>query len=130
MSTKIDTNAARALLTGARFRDKATEVRPGCRPGRWVMDLHGNTIAHVTPEKMALTLCGWNTITTRNRLNAILAMRDSPWRFAQHQGRAVLRRIDRPNWHRIIGKDAVVHLHRGDGELDDVDEPSLPAAAE
>ena len=127
MSKKIDTNAALALLTGKTFRDKATEVRPGIRPGRWVMDLHGNTIAHVTPEKMTLTLCGWNTVTTRNRLNAILAMRDSPCRFAQRKGRAVL--LDGAgNVDTVISADAIVHLHRGDGELVTVEEPRLTYA--
>jgi hypothetical protein len=39
--------------------------------------LHGNPIAWKTGDDdvIALTLCGWNTVTTRERLNGILHSR-------------------------------------------------------
>ena len=34
--------------------------------------LHGNKIAEKTADGLKLTLAGWNTVTTRERLNGIL----------------------------------------------------------
>lgn len=35
------------------------------------MYLHGNKIAWVENNKLYFTLCGWNTVTTRERLNGL-----------------------------------------------------------
>ena len=47
--------------------------------------LHGNPIAWKTGDDdvIALTLCGWNTVTTRERLNGILHLKGAGYRFAQ-----------------------------------------------
>ena len=34
--------------------------------------LHGNKIAEITDEWLRLSDCGWQTVTTKSRLNAIL----------------------------------------------------------
>ena len=33
--------------------------------------LHGNTIAELSNEGMTISTCGWNTVTTRERLNGL-----------------------------------------------------------
>ena len=39
---------------------------------------------------ISLTLAGWNTRTTRDRLNGILEMMEQPWRFTQREYDAYL----------------------------------------
>jgi hypothetical protein len=54
--------------------------------------LHGNPIAWKTGDDdvIALTLCGWNTVTTRERLNGILHLKGAGYRFAQRDWKPVL----------------------------------------
>jgi hypothetical protein len=53
--------------------------------------LHGNEIAHkCVGEVIALTLSGWNTVTTRERLNGILNFYGIKYRFAQRDFEPVL----------------------------------------
>ena len=65
------------------------------------MFLHGNLIAYRSYSEIndefqvsvpppgkgttSLTLAGWNTRTTRDRLNGILELMDKPWRFTQRE---------------------------------------------
>jgi hypothetical protein len=37
----------------------------------WILKLHGNTIARITEDGLSVTTAGWNTPTTRERLNAL-----------------------------------------------------------
>ena len=54
--------------------------------------LHGNPIAWKTGDDdvVALTLCGWNTVTTRERLNGVLHFYGAGYRFAQRDWSPVL----------------------------------------
>ena len=64
---KISEEAAMAFLNNNPFRRDNTECKNG------LMLLHGNTIAmNVEPGKILLKDAGWQTTTTKERLNAIL----------------------------------------------------------
>ena len=54
--------------------------------------LHGNAIAWKTSDAdiIALTLAGWNTVTTRERLNGVLNFYGIGYRFAQRNFEPVL----------------------------------------
>lgn len=45
--------------------------------------LHGNRIAKLRNGVLELTNCGWNTVTTKERLNSILTMMELPYRIYQ-----------------------------------------------
>jgi hypothetical protein len=49
--------------------------------------LHGNLIAwHIDDETVAMTLCGWPTVTTRERLNGICTMlQRGSWYQMKHE---------------------------------------------
>ena len=48
------------------------------------MYLHGNRIAYRNNVNgTTLSLAGWNTVTTRERLNGLLERMGKPWRFTQ-----------------------------------------------
>lgn len=53
-----------------------TEVQcvslPACNIDKVFVRLHGNTIAMITPTEVDVCDCGWQTPTTKSRLNAIL----------------------------------------------------------
>ena len=54
--------------------------------------LHGNAIVWKTGDAdvIALTLAGWNTVTTRERLNGVLNFYGIGYRFAQRNFEPVL----------------------------------------
>ena len=70
---KIDQDAARAFAMGENFSRSNTQVH--VYPGYTEMTLHGNKIAERIPGKdyISLSNAGWQTSTTKSRLNAILA---------------------------------------------------------
>ena len=46
--------------------------------------LHGNVIARKDEDgNVTLSDCGWRTVTTKERLNGVLALSGSPWRIFQ-----------------------------------------------
>ena len=58
--------------------------------------LHGNAIAwRTSADRFATTLAGWNTVTTRERLNGILSFYGIPDRYAQRNFEPVI----------VIGRD-------------------------
>jgi hypothetical protein len=61
--------------------------------------LHGNAIAWKTGDAdiIALTLAGWPTVTTRERLNGVLNFYGIDYRFAQRNFEPVL----------ILGRDVI-----------------------
>jgi len=61
--------------------------------------LHGHGIAWkgLEPDEIVLTLAGWNTVTTRERLNGVLNFYGMDYRFAQRNWEPVL----------IIGRDVI-----------------------
>ena len=48
--------------------------------------LHNNRIAWKDGNKIKMTLCGWGTVTTRERLNSLCRLLDSPSGFHQSKG--------------------------------------------
>ena len=73
MSHKISNLAANAFYAGRNFKLQNTEVRVYDN-GVTELYLHGNRIAQREPGSVhgvRFTLAGWNTLTTRERLNAL-----------------------------------------------------------
>jgi hypothetical protein len=90
---KITRDAATAFVQGKRFKRGNTAVEPyaiklqgytfknrGCR-----LTLHGHTIADWMPlsETALLSMCGWGTPTTRERINGLLEVLGIPARLHQ-----------------------------------------------
>lgn len=67
---QITKDAATALKKGIAFKRANTEV---VDYGAYqVLKLHGHTIAVRDGHELRLNMCGWETVTTRERLNGIL----------------------------------------------------------
>ncbi len=66
---KVTEQIVSAFLAGQRKSNGST-MTDGER-----LFLHGNRIAKKTAEGIYVTTCGWNTPTTRDRLNAIPGVR-------------------------------------------------------
>lgn len=63
--------------------------------------LHGNEIARITDEgKLEVSLAGWPTVTTRERVNGILAEFGCEGRIFQHKGEQMFggRAISSTEW--------------------------------
>lgn len=67
---KITSQAIAAFNSGKNFKSGATQVNT--RIGGTELVLHGNVIARrIDGEGLSINLCGWNTPTTRERLNGL-----------------------------------------------------------
>ena len=69
MSRQITGNAVQAFLLGDNFKQSNTEVHADCAGVR--MYLFGNLIANRVGNRLQITTAGWNTTTTRERLNGL-----------------------------------------------------------
>lgn len=96
MSTKTGQRIARAFRDGANltigrtvaFRDRWMQDRHGTWGGMACVSLHGHTIAYQDCEDVVwMTLAGYPTQVTRDRLNAICDAYGSENRFWQHDFR-------------------------------------------
>jgi len=67
---KISQAGAMALESGRKLHQSNTSVEID-NGGDWILKLHGNTIARITEDGLSITTAGWNTPTTRERLNAL-----------------------------------------------------------
>ena len=66
MSKKVSQHAAQALQNGGKYSNgKNTRVEAGR------LSLFGNCIAEAMGEATLIRNCGWMTLTTKDRLNAI-----------------------------------------------------------
>lgn len=62
--------------------------------------LHGNKIVEMREDGVYATLAGWNTPTTRERVNGITGARFSQKNFTPHlDGKP----IDANEWHKVLG---------------------------
>ena len=81
---KISREAATALIAGTNYNNSNTSVCDG------TMYLHGNAIAIKEPHGMcgvyAITLAGWPTTTTKERINTLLDMLGAPYRLCTVKG--------------------------------------------
>ena len=83
--SKVSTNAARSFIHRTPRRENNTVVTVQNNFSK--MFLHGNQIAwHERDGSTALSMCGWGTLTTRARPNAILEAMQSAWRIVQRSG--------------------------------------------
>lgn len=77
---KVTRDASQAFINGTPFKSGNTQVRVS--DGHISLQLHGHTIAtrpHGRPlGETVLSLCGWNTPTTRERLNGLLVLLGRP----------------------------------------------------
>ena len=66
---KITEQLVKAFSENRRFKSGNDEVTTsGTNVHLW---LHGNNIARNGPDGLEINLCGWNTMTTRDRLNGL-----------------------------------------------------------
>lgn len=73
---KVTKKAIEAFENATKFNSGNTEVE--VLPNVTILKLHGNKIAYRynDPEKtLSITTCGWNTNTTKERLNGISGVR-------------------------------------------------------
>ncbi len=91
---KIEEQMVDAVKAGGGWKCANTAVRFGARDCVEVF-LHGNLIAQIDPSggiPVQFTLAGWNTTTTRSRVNALLrAFSQRAARVSTCQGQAQLR---------------------------------------
>lgn len=82
---KITEQAATAFYKGQPFKSGNTRVEVSDK--RTCLLLHGNLIATKPrgEDAIYLSCCGWNTPTTRERLNGILDIYCLPFRYAQRK---------------------------------------------
>ena len=67
---KISQAGATALVSKRKLHQSNTSVEIDHK-GDWILKLHGNAIAMITKDGLSITTAGWNTPTTRERLNAL-----------------------------------------------------------
>jgi hypothetical protein len=83
MANKITMDSVHAFVIGRPFRRQNMEVTIN---GNWVyLYLYGNTIAmrDQTNGKVYIRNCGWETKTTKMRLNYLLYVYNSPLKIRQ-----------------------------------------------
>jgi hypothetical protein len=68
---KITKQALKAFTNGQSFRLDNTEVTPNAN-GSVTLLLHGNPIARRVGSAVWVTTGGWDTTTTKERINAVL----------------------------------------------------------
>ncbi len=90
---KVSRLAATALVNNKTFSKlNNTSVDYDRYCNELVMRLHGNSIAswQYSSLSLSVTLAGFNTVTTRERVNAVLDLAGSTCRIIQRKGEAVL----------------------------------------
>lgn len=68
---KIEQQMIAAIKADRTFSSGNTST--GAFEGGWRVFLHGSVIARVTLDGVEWTLAGWNTPTTRSRINALVS---------------------------------------------------------
>ena len=91
---KVTFKTALNLINGVECRDNNTEIRSfdSSYYGKsYTMRLFGNMIASKTGKgDIRVSMSGYNTVTTRERLNGILELCEKPYRFAQRNHKPVI----------------------------------------
>ena len=90
---KVSRLAATALVENKTFSTlNNTRVDYDNCTNELVMRLHGNEIAcwQYSSLSLSVSLAGFNTVTTRERVNAVLDLAGSTCRIIQRKGEAVL----------------------------------------
>ena len=98
---KITSQSVNAFVNGYRFNQGNTTVS-GCGATEireWYLMLHNNLIAKkiVFVNELQITDAGWQTATTKERLNGVLDRLTFGWRLFQKKG----------EWYLTNGEDTV-----------------------
>lgn len=92
---KISQDAAYALLNGLTFNRNNTCIIFERDTNICKLYLHGNLIAQIKQSDILhITLAGWDTVTTKSRLNAILALILHDTKIKTIKGALALRTYD------------------------------------
>jgi len=96
---KIETQMNRAIVNKNDWSNSNTEVNYNSNTDCSAVYLHGNQIATVDHNTNALKLssCGWQSVTTKSRLNAIL------------QGLIGCASVYQKNWNWFLNYNNVTH---------------------
>ena len=96
---KIETQMNRAIVNKNDWSNSNTEVNYNSNTDCSAVYLHGNQIATVDHNTNALKLssCGWQSVTTKSRLNAIL------------QGIIGCASVYQKNWNWFLNYNNVTH---------------------
>lgn len=82
---KITRQSVRAFFNGQNFKSGNMQVQHNRETNTSFMYLHGNRIASKQGNQISLYDCGWQTVTTKERLNGILDALNQP-RIYQTKG--------------------------------------------
>lgn len=82
---KVTKKAAEAFINGHKMTSGNTKVMGG--GDNFIMTLHDNVIATREGSRIILTDSGWQTATTKERLNGVLSEMHSEWRLYQLSGK-------------------------------------------
>jgi len=86
---KITKEAAKAFWAGKKFNRDNTRVNFG-PVGIWIMFLHNNQIAwRYRDTELHISMCGWPTATTRERLDGVLQMSSYPCYICQRKWKQI-----------------------------------------
>lgn len=83
MTKQIETAMLAAIAQGGNIDWKQGNTRVHAVVGGIEVQLHGNTIAAHDGMGWTFNLCGWNTPTTRSRINAIASAHGVPGVFTK-----------------------------------------------
>jgi len=98
---KITSQSVDAFVNEYRFNKGNTAVA-GCGADQihtWFFELHNNVIAkkEVQTDTLTISDCGWQTVTTKERLNGVLSRLTFGWGLFQKKGEWFL-----TNWEETI----------------------------
>ena len=68
---QITIDAIRAFRNGNNFKRGNTQVKTYAHSNYRELLLHGNVIADMNEDGLYISSCGWETSTTKERLNAL-----------------------------------------------------------
>lgn len=88
----ISIDARNALFSGGSFSRSNTRVKDGC------LYLHHNKIAEYKDGSLSISLAGWATVTTRERLNALDGVNLYQKNYEQYLNG---KKIDSQRWYKI-----------------------------
>lgn len=89
--TKISQNSAKAFRDGQAFNVSNTKTTAG---NERIFTLHDNMIASYADNRLLITSSGWETVTTKARLNAILNAFNLPFSIVQRDYQWYLKNND------------------------------------
>ena len=98
---QITKNATSAFKANRKFCGANTNVCIYSK-GNAELLLHMNRIAKRYEGKVSISLSGWNTVTTRERLNGLLKVYGKSYNVAQRQGKACLVWYDGNKQHKKV----------------------------